>query len=414
MTVLVAAFLCDLAALSSLVAQHVHAPDPEPRTATAAPARTGGIRGPQGGISRTPTVAFDGRGRLRVVWTEGSQVFASSSSDLGKTFAAATAVTREPEDVDANGESRPKIAIGSRGDVYVSWTRKGSTPYTGDIRFARSLDGGRTFDAPRTVNDDGLAVGHRFDALHVASTGTIYLAWIDKRDLERATGEGRTYHGAALYYATSDDRGATFSANRRLKDHVCECCRIAVDFDAGVPVVFWRDIFDGKTRDHGITRFTDPVTPGPARRATHDGWNLDACPHHGPSLSISSDGTYHLAWFTGEGPEGAGVFYARSVDRGLTLTPPRRVGTPDTFGHAVVLSRGPAVYLAWKEGIQPKGMSVRVSASADGGATWSPAREALRTDGASDHPFLAARGDEVFLSWFSASEGLRLLRLPAP
>ena len=402
-----------LATTAALLAQHVHERAHDPASHTPAARRSGEVRGPQGGVSATPTLAFDRAGRLRLVWTEGSHVFVSGSSDMGRTFDRAVRLTRAPEDVDANGESRPKIAIGLNGDVYASWTRKGTKPYTGDIRFVRSIDGGRTFTEPWTVNDDHLPVGHRFDALHVGPGGTVYLAWIDKRDLEQATGAGATYHGAALYYATSSDRGATFSNNRRLKHHVCECCRIAIDFDGEVPVVFWRDIIDGSTRDHGITRFTDPVTPGPARRATQDGWRIDACPHHGPSLSISSDRTYHLAWFTGEGPEGAGVFYARSTDAGRTLTGHRRVGTPDTFGHAAVLSLGRRVYLAWKEGIQPRGMSVHVSTSEDGGQTWTQTKEALRTEGTSDHPFLVARGHTAVLSWFTANEGLRLVSLPA-
>jgi len=176
--------------------------------------------------------------------------------------------------------------------------------------------------------------------------------------------------------------------------------------------VFWRDIIDGTTRDHGITRFTDPVTPGPVLRATRDGWRIDACPHHGPSLSISTNGTYHLAWFTGEGPEGPGVFYARSTDGGRTLSEPLRVGTPDTLGHAAVLSRGSTVYLAWKERVDSGGTSIHVSRSDDGGRTWGDGREMLRAKGSSDYPLLVARTDGAFLSWFTADEGLRLIRLP--
>ena len=399
-------------AAAQMMAQHQHGPATGGRESSPV-FRTGEIRGPQGGASATPTVAFDRAGRLWAVWFEASHVYVSSSGDAGRTFGPAVQVTNVPEDVDANGEGRPKIAAAANGDLYASWTRKGSKPYTGDIRFSRSLDGGRTFSPPVTVNDDGLAIGHRFDALHVGPGGTIYLAWIDKRDLEQATGAGHEYHGAALYYALSTDRGATFLPNRKLKENVCECCRIAIDFDGDVPVVFWRDIIDGTTRDHGITRFSEPDRPGTPRRATHDGWKIDACPHHGPSLSISSDGTYHLAWFTGDGPEGAGVFYARSSDRGETLTAPMRVGSADAFGHAFVLSRGRTVYLVWKEAVQPRGMSIRLLKSTDAGRSWSAGIEAARTLTGSDHPFLVARQDQVFLSWFTGGEGLRLIELEA-
>jgi hypothetical protein len=181
-----------------------------------------------------------------------------------------------------------------------------------------------------------------------------------------------------------------------------------MDFDGAEPVMFWRDVIDGKTRDHGIMRFRDRLTPGRASRATHEGWEINACPHHGPSISIAEDGTYHLVWFTGYGPQGGGAFYARSTDGGKTTTPPMRIGSENGFGHAVVLSRGGVVYLAVKDAVRPTGMSVQILRSMDGGSTWSKPVEALRTAGTSDHPFLFAKGDAAYLSWFTGAEGLRV------
>ncbi len=383
-------------------AQHAHAVVASPPVPT-----TGPRRGPTN-ASATPTVALDRDGHLWAVWVERSQAFASVSDDLGRTFRKAVAVTPRPEPIDAGGESRPKIATGPRGEIYVTWTRLGTQPYTGDIRFSRSIDGGRTFTAPVTLNDDKRETGHRFDTVHVGPTGTVYVVWIDKRDLDHATEAQRPYAGAALYFTRSTDRGATFSRNEKLKDHVCECCRIAVDFDGAEPVMFWRDVIDGKIRDHGIMRFRDRLTSGSPSRATHEGWEMNACPHHGPSISIAEDGTYHLVWFTGYGPQGGGTFYARSTDGGKTTTWPMRVGSESAFGHAVVLSRGRVVYLAVKDAVHPSGMSIQILKSLDGGSTWSKPVEALRTAGTSDHPFLFAKGDEVYLSWFTADEGLRV------
>ena len=394
-------------AAASVPAQHsgAHAP---------APPRKGAVRGPLKGASRTPTITFDRAGKLWAAWIEGSHVYVSSSADLGRTFGLAVKVTPQPEEIDANSESRPKIAIGPAGEVYVSWTKTGTQRFTGDIQFSRSLDAGRTFSAPKTINDDRLVTGHRFDALHVSPSGSIYLAWIDKRDMEKALAAKRPYDGAALYYTKSTDRGETFVANRKLKDQICECCRLAVDFDNDAPVLFWRDILPGSIRDHGLLRFDDPQTPGAVQRATRDGWEINACPHHGPSLSISDTGTYHMVWFTGEGPSGAGAFYARSIDKGKTLGPPMRLGSPEGGGgHAVVLSRGRTVYLAWKESLGAKGMSIQVMKSDDGGERWSAVSTPLNTQGRSDHPFLVARDTQTYLSWFTADEGLRVVPLGA-
>jgi len=378
-------------------------------------------RGPATATSLTPTAAFDHAGRLWVTWVDGPHVFAAASDDRGQSFAPAVEITRSAENIDANGEARPKIAVGTRDELYVSWTRKGAKPFTGDIRFARSVDGGRTFSAPVTVNDDGAPIGHRFDALRVSPGGTIYLAWIDKRDRERAApGEhahegaaaGGHVHegseGAALYYSLSRDGGRSFIPNRRLKDGICECCRLAMDVDGDLPVLLWRDIFDGTVRDHALVRFATPDAPGPVVRASDDGWAIDACPHHGPSLSVSDAGTYHAVWFTGGGRRGAGAFYARSVDRGQTFPAPIPVGSDRTFGHAVVLSRGREVVLAWEEGVA-QGMSVRVSRSRDDGVTWAASVEAARTAGRSDHPQLLSDGSAIYLSWFPSTAGLRVM-----
>ena len=65
-----------------------------------------------------------------------------------------------------------------------------------------------------TINDDGLAIGHRFDTMTVGSDGLIYVAWIDKRDRDAATREHQVYDGAALYYTVSRNGGKTFEPNR--------------------------------------------------------------------------------------------------------------------------------------------------------------------------------------------------------
>src|SRR3569833_3385620 len=85
------------------------------------------------------------------------------------------------------------------------------------------------------------------------------------------------------------------------------------------------------------TMFDGQSTP---RRVTHDRWRIDACPHHGPALSIAADGHHHLAWFD-NAPDARGLFYARSTDGGARLSPPLAFGDLAAQpGHADVLSLG--------------------------------------------------------------------------
>ena len=233
-----------------------------------------------------------------------------------------------------------------------------------------------------TLNDDGVETGHRFDTLVVGADGRIVVAWIDKRDLEQASRDGRKYDGAALYYAVSRDEGRTFERNRKLKDGICECCRLAPAVEPGGRVaLFWRDILPGGIRDHVLGWIGQDSAAGPVTRVAHDGWAIDACPHHGPSLAISTDGMYHAVWFTGAGPAGPGAFYARSADRGHSFSEPRRVGQPSAQSHAVVFAESRRVWLAWKQSTSPQATGVFVQRSDDDGATWGPAQEIAATGG---------------------------------
>ncbi|MEZ4895194.1 MAG: T9SS type A sorting domain-containing protein [Saprospiraceae bacterium] len=78
-----------------------------------------------------------------------------------------------------------------------------------DVMFARSTDGGLTFDPPVRINTD--AVGHHnwFGTMSVAPNGRIDVVWLDTRDdpnniLSR------------LYYSFSEDQGTTWSPNEPL------------------------------------------------------------------------------------------------------------------------------------------------------------------------------------------------------
>ncbi len=355
------------------------------------------------------TTTFDNNGVLYAAEARGMTVTVSTSRDAGAAFSAPVVLTPEPESPDADGEARPKVVIGQNGEVLVSWTRKGQALHTGDIRFARSTDGGRTFSVPTTINDDGLAVGHRFDSLGVAPDGTVTLAWVDNRDLDRASRTGADYVGAAVYIATSSDGGGTFTANRKVKDHSCECCRLAMAFDAdSTPVLFWRDVLPGGIRDHVVVRVTAGDAPVASERVGHENWVTDACPHHGPALAIAPSQRYHFAWFTGAESTGSGVFYAHSDDRGKTTSPPVRLGTGGLAGHPSMVSTRDGLWLAWKEWRDDGGTAVLVMRSQDDGATWSAAREVATAPGSSDRPFLLARGDAVLLSW-TDPRGLRVL-----
>jgi hypothetical protein len=186
------------------------------------------------------SAATDPQGRIWIAYTktqnDASRVHISQFDATTETWRDVTAVNQTPEAVAADGENRPKLAFGPAGEMYVTWTSPTSAKYTGDIRFARSLDAGKTWSEPLTVHQDRQRISHRFESLLVDRSGRIWIAWIDKRDLHAAEQEQRPYAGAAIYYAVSSDRGSTWKGDFKVADNSCECCRIALTLDSdGAP-----------------------------------------------------------------------------------------------------------------------------------------------------------------------------------
>jgi len=172
----------------------------------------------------------------------------------------------------------------------------------------------------------------------------------------------------------------------------------------------FRNIFPGSVRDHGVITFRDTATPGPVRRVSVDDWKIEACPHHGPSLAIAPDGSYHVAWFT-DGSARKGLFYARADSGDAAFSQPRPLSAANRQpSRPYLLANGPALHLVWKEFDGDK-VAVRWQVSHDSGRQWSAPRTVAETADASDHPLLVADKQRAYLSWLTRNEGYRLIPL---
>ena len=370
-----------------------------------------GFEKPSPHCSSVVTPAYDSSGKLWLSWVNDGHVYVSSSTNQGQTLSAPVQVNTTARAIDHNGENRPKVVSGPKGELYVSYTIKAKKMYTGDVFFSRSLDGGKSFEQPRSINDFNGTTSLRFENLGVNQDGKLYLTWLDKRDLFAAKATKTPYSGSAIYYAVSSDQGATWSENRMLAEHTCECCRIAMDMDArGLPVITWRHIFEGSIRDHGTITFAGPDQANPMTRLSDDEWELDGCPHHGPSLSFDANEVAHVTWFT-SGDVRQGPFYARSTDGGKTFKDILPIGAEDDQAeHPYVLAHNDIVYVVWKA-FANDNSAYRVMTSKDAGLTWSVPKTLMQTADASDHPFLVADAAGVYASWWTAAEGWRISRI---
>ena len=347
--------------------------------------------------SDTVTASFDKQGKLWVVWVNDGHIYLQSSTDQGEHFSQPVQVNAEAESIAAHGEYRPKIKLDNKGAIYLSWTQNLEKRHTGNIRFSRSLDGGNRFSKPITVNDNLDIIGHRFDALEIGKNGEIFIAWLDSREKEAAKAKKQEFLGTAVYYTWSDNGGQSFYPNKALAPHSCECCRlgIAIDND-NLPVVLWRHVFEGQIRDQALVKFKDWNTPGPVQRASQDNWKIEACPHHGPALSIADDGTYHSVWFSGA-TDHQGLFYGYSNDQGKSFSTAYPFGNQGAK-HPSVMAIGEHVAIIWSE-FDGKNNLLKLIQSSDSGKTWSTAKTVTSTSESADDGFLISDGDNLYLSW---------------
>lgn len=288
--------------------------------------------------------------------------------------------------------------------MLLTWSQSLPQKYAGNVRFARSTDGGRSFSTPMTLNDDGRIGSHRFESLAIDGAGRVAVVWLDGRDRDAVREKGGAFAGSSVYLAQSADNGAHFNANRKLTEHTCECCRTSLAWTAEGPVALWRNMYGTNTRDFALAN----LDTGKMDRATDDEWQIDACPHHGGGLAVDSHGALHLVWFT-QGKTRQGLFYKRIA--GGRESSPMALGDPAAqAGHATVAAAGSMVLIAWRE-FDGRAYVARAMHSTDGGASWSTPLRLAESGGAADYPLPLTDGKQALVVWNSATEGVRVLLL---
>jgi hypothetical protein len=360
------------------------------------------------------SVAIDEAGKLWRASVHNGFVQVDSSTDLGKTFSKPVKVNKTAMKIGAEGEARPKIAV-LAGNIYLTWTQALKTPYAGYIWFARSIDGGKSFENPYIVHTDRAEITHRFDALNVSPNGDITVTWVDKRDLLAAKAAGKKYDGAAIYYAVSTDKGASFKPELKLADSSCECCRIVTaNKPDGTVVALWRHVFEGSERDHNIAEIPQAGTKPEHHRATFGHWVIDGCPHHGAALASGGEGKnwwgYHMAYFDGNDKK-PGLYYSRMDGVAWASSPAKKFGdNTKQAGHPDILSMGEHVWLVWRE-IKDGKSSILGMHSSDAGKSWNDAKMLADTHHKADYPFLLQHKNTAYLVWNTQQEALQVLPL---
>lgn len=247
----------------------------------------GGFRGPwrmndsQFHYVDDPALAINDEGIVGVAWADQSRqdiFFQVFGPDGNKRLEAPAKVSASPRVFSW----LPRIVIGpgDAREVYALWQEivfSGGT-HGGEILFARSRDGGKTFDAPLNLSNTIAGDGKGRLTRRYWDNGSLDLAQGPDGDLYAAWTE---YEGG-LWFSLSTDGGNGFS---------------------------------------------DPVrvAGGPDK------------PARGPSLAVGAGGTLYLAWTVGE-DEAADIRFAGSADGGRSFGEPRIVHESKGHGDAPMIA----------------------------------------------------------------------------
>lgn len=117
-------------------------------------------------------LAVGPEGNLYAAWTEyQGPLRLRRSIDGGETFSKPLLIAGSEEESPTRG---PSLGTGPDGRVHLVWT-VGEDP-AADIRYAVSVDGGRTFPEPRTIDTSKAHADAPKVAVH--DDGTVHLAWM--------------------------------------------------------------------------------------------------------------------------------------------------------------------------------------------------------------------------------------------
>ncbi len=273
-----------------------------------------------------PTVAINETGAVAIAWVDQSRkdIFLQRYAPDGKKrFEQPVNVSRTP----AVFSWLPRIVTtsGNPSAVYLLWQEivfSGGT-HGGEIFFARSIDGGETFDDPvnlsKTLAGDGKGrLTRRYwhnGSLDLAlgPAGTLYAAWSE-------------YEGA-LWLSRSTDAGESFSKPLRIAGGSADPARgpsLAVGTDNQVYLAW--SVGEDRAADIYVTKSIDAGRSfGAPRIAFESDGHADA-----PKIAVDSAGTVHLVY--AESPSGPfgryHIGYTRSNDGARTFAKPRDISSP--------------------------------------------------------------------------------------
>ena len=126
------------------------------------------------------TPAFASDGTLWLAWMAGGQISVASSKDQGRSFSTPVQVSKEKLNLDWGPDARPQIVVEKSGGIALAFSIFRDKAFNGQVLATRSIDGGRSFAELQPITSSNES--QRFVALGLDADGSVFAAWIDKRN----------------------------------------------------------------------------------------------------------------------------------------------------------------------------------------------------------------------------------------
>ena len=311
------------------------------------------------------------------------------SLDAGKTWLAPITVEQDASSIKQSRRGNDFQIAAHENKIMAIWRVKGGEPWTGKISAALSQDYGKTWDKIASpVSDKYAKIDQGYFDLEADLQGRFHIAWLDDRE-EAGETQG-------LRYARfSDNEWGLWDYHSDLEKSACTCCWSSISSDpkGNIHVLFRndkpRDMFSISSNDAGKS-WQKSSTIWPFE------WEFIGCPHQGGSITtalVNNKVVIHTVVWNGK-ESNRGLYYLSQSSSNKLVS----IGDNTSASGDIAVFNNDHVGIVYITGDAEK-KHVMVRISKDGGLSWLAERR-LSLDGAEpSHPKIIATASGFRFFW---------------
>ncbi|PHS10717.1 MAG: hypothetical protein COA88_00060 [Kordia sp.] len=251
-----------------------------------------------------------------------------------------------------HAESMAKVGITKKGVLYAVFrvkSKNSKSMYGGTVYYTTSTNKGGTWSEKQQLVADTTGTSQSYFDIAQLANGTLGISWLDNRKLHKDR------QGQTLYFAKTDPTN-TFQNKTALEGSVCQCCRTDIEVgnngtiqiafrnliaptESGFPSILAdkstevRDMYSTSSIDNGAT-FSK------ASSIYADNWQVNGCPHTGPSLATNTNES-GAVWFT-DTETNSGIFFKTNTSSNKKLI-------SKTGSHPQMVAANSNYYIVYEE-----------------------------------------------------------------